>query len=50
MPKEAEDLVKKIKAGLREKYPKMDEKTLESKAYAIVTKIYQKKGMKAPFA
>jgi len=49
MPAQAEAMVKAIKEELKKKYPKMKDETIESKAYAITTQIYKKKGLPLPF-
>lgn len=48
MPKKFEDMVSAIKATLKKDNPKMDEKTLSSKAYAMATSQWKKMTGKAP--
>lgn len=43
MPQQAEDMVNSMVKTLKEKYPNVSEKTLRSRAYAIVQSHWKKK-------
>lgn len=48
MPKEFDDLVKKIKPGLRKAHPDWDEKRVDSVAYATAVVQWRKKYGRLP--